>query len=744
MQTEVESKGVEERAITTLSIVGMTCAACVRRVERALAKVDGVANATVNLATEEAVVEYVPQQTDLKSIISAVEKIGYEAFEKQSERLQKAKDNELQSLKHSLILASVFTLPLFLLEMIPMLVPRLHHAQMAIADVWVWRVASSILAGVVQFGPGLRFYRKGWMALWAKSPDMNSLVMIGTSAAYSYSLIATYTRLLPSGSDHVYYEASATIITLVLLGKYMETVSKGKTSEAVRGLIALQPALATVVREVIEQIPVSQLRVNDVVLVRPGERIPADGLVVEGGSYVDESMVTGEPVAVYKSIDSRVVAGTVNQAGSFRFRVTETETLLARIVRMVEEAQTSRPPIQELADRVVAHFVPVVILIAVVTFLVWLASGALLAHALVAAVSVLIVACPCAMGLATPVSLMVATGIAARRGLLLRRGEAVELLSKVDSIVFDKTGTLTEGRPTVTDIVTVEGSSEEILCLTASLEKLSEHPLGTAIVEAAHSLKLLPVAGFEIEPGRGIAGQVSGRRVQAGSLHYLQKQNIDTSPLLESAARLADEGKTLIAVAIDGRAAAIIAISDRIKPSAIEALESLHRMGKRLAMVTGDNIRTAATVARRLGIDEVHAEVLPDGKATIVEAMRAAGQRVAFVGDGINDAPALAKAEVGIALGTGADIAVESASMVLMSGDLRGVATAVELSLATMRNIRQNLFWAMFYNAALIPVAAGLLYPFFGVMMSPVLAAAAMGASSSFVLGNALRLKHSW
>lgn len=743
----MKDKGVEQKATTTLSIVGMTCAACVRRVERALTKVDGVATATVNLATEEAVVEYVPQQTDLTSIIHAVEEIGYEAFEKQSEKLQEAKEQELQSLKRSLVLATVATLPLFLLEMLPMLVPDLHRLQMAIADMWVWRTIASILAGIVQFGSGLRFYSKGWAALRAKSPDMNSLVMIGTSAAYGYSLVATYAgQLLPSGSDHVYYEASATIVTLVLLGKYMETVSKGKTSEAVRRLIALQPALATVVRETIEQIPISQLRLNDLVLVRPGERIPADGVVVEGSSYVDESMVTGEPMAVYKGIDSRVIAGTVNQAGSFKFRVTQTgaQTLLARIVRMVEEAQASRPPIQKLADTVVAYFVPVVILIAVITFLVWLASGAILAHALVAAVSVLIIACPCAMGLATPVSLMVATGIAARRGLLIRRGEAVQLLSEVDSIVFDKTGTLTKGRPTVTDIVTIEGTSEELLTLTASLEKLSEHPLGAAIVEAASSLKLLPVTDFEIEPGLGIAGRVSDHLVQAGSLHYLQKQNIDTSLLAETAAKLTDEGKTLVAVAVDGRAAAVIAISDQIKPSAIEALEALRRMGKRLAIVTGDNTRTAATIARRLGIDQVHAEILPDGKATIVEAMRAAGQKVAFVGDGINDAPALAKAEVGIALGTGTDIAVESASMVLMSGDLQGVATAVELSLATMRNIRQNLFWAMFYNAALIPVAAGLLYPFFGVMMSPVLAAAAMTASSIFVLGNALRLKHGW
>lgn len=735
----------EDKATATLSIVGMTCAACVRRVERALAKVDGVAAATVNLATEEAVVEYVPRRAGLADMIRAVEGIGYGAFEKQAEKFEEAKERELKSLKNSLSLAALATLPLFLLEMIPMLVPSLHQIQMAMADMWTWRVASSMLAGVVQFGPGLRFYRKGWSALWAKSPDMNSLVMIGTSAAYGYSLVATYTRLLPSGSDHVYYEASATIVTLVLLGKYMESVSKGKTSEAVRGLIALQPALATVVSETGElEVPATQLKARDIVVVRPGERIAADGVVIEGGSYVDESMVTGEPVAVYKGVESRVVAGTINQAGSFKFKVTEAgaRTLLARIVKMVEEAQASRPPIQELADRVVAYFVPVVILIAAATFLIWLASGTL-TQALVAAVSVLIIACPCAMGLATPVSLMVATGVAARRGLLLRRGEAVELLSKVDTIVFDKTGTLTEGRPTVTDVVAVDGSNQEALRLAASLEKLSEHPLGAAIVDAARSLELLPVTGFESEPGRGVAGRVSGHSVRAGSLHYLQKHHIDPSPLAESAAKLADAGKTIVALAVDERAVAIIAISDRVKASAVEALESLRQMGKRLAMVTGDSSRAAATVARGLGIDELHAEVMPDGKAAVVEAMRAAGRKVAFVGDGINDAPALARAEVGIALGTGTDIAVESASVVLMSGDLRGVAAAVKLSLATMRNIRQNLFWAVFYNAALIPVAAGLLYPFWGVMMSPVMAAAAMAASSSFVLGNALRLRRS-
>jgi Cu+-exporting ATPase len=587
---------------------------------------------------------------------------------------------------------------------------------------------------------------------------MNTLVALGTSAAYGYSVVATFLPgVLPAGAVHVYYEASATIITLILLGKWFEARAKGQTSDAVRALLGLKAETARVVKDGQEtEVPIDDVAVGDVVRVRPGEKVPVDGVVVEGTSYVDESMVTGEPVPVEKTDGDEVVGGTVNQAGSLLVETTRVgaDTVLAQIVQLVEEAQASRPAIQALADRVVAVFVPVVLVIAALVFAVWLWVGPspALTYALVAAVSVLIIACPCAMGLATPVSVMVGTGKAAELGVLFRKGEALQTLSEADVVALDKTGTLTEGRPTLTDVALADGANPDeaaLIRLVASVEVPSEHPVGAAIVRAAAERGLdVPAASeFEAVPGFGVRGTVEGRRVEVGADRFMARLGVEVGPLAEAARRLAEEGKTPLYAAIDGRLAAAIAVSDPVKATTPAAIDALHRAGLRVAMVTGDNRATAQAVARRLGIDEVLAEVLPADKAEAVRRLQAEGGRdggaahVAFVGDGINDAPALAQADVGVAIGTGTDVAIEAADVVLMRGDLTALVDARALSAATLRNVKQNLFWAFAYNVVLIPVAAGVLYPALGVMLSPVLGAAAMGLSSVFVLTNALRLR---
>ena len=734
----------------------MTCAACVRRVEKALAHVDGVLEATVNLATERASVRYVPGTATDAELAAAVREAGYEllvappAGVDRADAERKSRETELRRLRVRLTVAALFTAPILLLDMIPMMIPPVHHWLMGIVSTEALRFLLFGLATVVQFGPGFLFYRKGWAALRALSPDMNTLVIMGTSAAYGYSVVATFLpSVLPAGSVHVYYEAAAAIITLVLVGKYLEAIAKGRTSEAIRRLMGLQAKTARVVRNGSEvELPIERVVPGDVIRVRPGEKVPVDGVVLEGGSYVDESMITGEPIPAEKSEGVGVTGGTINQSGSFLFRAERVgaETVLAQIIRLVEDAQASRPAIQALADKVVAIFVPIVLGIAAVTFTVWMVVGPspALTFALVAAVSVLIIACPCAMGLATPTSVMVGTGKAAELGILFRKGEALQTLREAEIVALDKTGTLTMGRPKLTDLEVQAGfDADEVLRLVAAVEVQSEHPIARAIVEAAEErgLNAPPVDGFEAAPGFGASGMVEGQRVEVGADRFMAQLGLNVRSFAEVAHRLAQEGKSPLYAAVEGQLAAVLAVADPVKETTPEALDALLREGLHVVMITGDNRATAEAIARPLGIDEVLAEVLPADKAEAVRRLQGRGAKVAFVGDGINDAPALAQADVGLAIGTGTDVAIESADVVLMRGDLRGIVSARALSAATLRNIKQNLFWAFAYNAALIPVAAGVLYPAFGILLNPIFAAAAMGVSSVFVLSNALRLR---
>lgn len=744
---------VDEKTIE-LDIEGMTCASCVGRVEKALKAVSGVSDASVNLATERATVRVAGNAVSAARLAEAISQAGYKANEIVADKAKgdepDRREAELRGLKISLATAVALTLPVFILEMGSHLVPAIHDFVMetvGMRESWYLQFA---LTTLVLFGPGLRFFKKGIPALLRLAPDMNSLVVLGTAAAWGFSIVATFVpEILPRGTANVYYEAAAVIVTLILLGRFLEARAKGRTSEAIKRLVGLQAKSARVMRngETID-VPLQDVATGDVIVVRPGEKVPVDGLVLDGSSYVDESMITGEPVPVTKTAGSEVVGGTVNRNGSFTFRATKVgaDTLIAQIIRMVEEAQADKLPIQALVDKVTNWFVPAVMLAALATFIVWFVLGPdpALTFALVNAVAVLIIACPCAMGLATPTSIMVGTGRAAEMGVLFRRGDALQTLRDADVIAVDKTGTLTLGKPTLVHFTTTEGfDQDEVLRLVASLESRSEHPIAEAIVEAAKhgGLTLADAAGFEATAGFGVAATVDGRKVEAGADRFMVKLGYDIAKFADDADRLGREGQSPLYAAVDGRLAAIIAVADPIKPTTPEAIAALHALGLKVTMITGDNRRTAEAIARRLGIDEVVAEVLPDGKVEAVKRLAADGRRVAFVGDGINDAPALAAADVGLAIGTGTDVAIESADVVLMSGDLRGVANAIALSKATIRNIRQNLFWAFAYNAALVPVAAGILYPANGVLLSPVLAAGAMALSSVFVLTNALRLK---
>jgi Cu+-exporting ATPase len=753
----IENAGYTVREETTeLAIEDMTCASCVGRVEKALSQIPGVLEANVNLATERARVRHLAGVVSITDLEAAVEKAGYQprrlstANVSTEDQDTERREHEARGLRRSLLIAAILTLPVFILEMGSHLIPAMHHWVLGVLGEQTSWYLQFVLTSLVLFGPGLRFFRKGIPALLRGAPDMNSLVSVGTVAAYGYSVVTTFIpEVLPQGTANVYYEAAAVIVTLILLGRTLEARAKGRTSQAIKRLVGLQAKTARVERngETVE-IPLDQVTLGDIVLVRPGEKVPVDGEVVEGTSYVDESMITGEPLPVQKGVGADVVGGTINKTGAFSFRVTKigANTVLAQIIRLVEEAQGSKLPIQALVDKVTMWFVPAVMAAAALTFLVWLVFGPspALTFALINAVAVLIIACPCAMGLATPTSIMVGTGRAAELGVLFRKGEALQALRDVSVIALDKTGTLTKGRPELTDLVPAEGFEyDEVLALVAAVETRSEHPIAEAIVAAARqqNMTLAAIESFDATPGFGVSASVAGRTIAVGADRFMTQLGLDVSSFQQSAQRLGEQGKSPLYAAIDSRLAAVIAVADPIKESTPEAIKALHALGLKVAMITGDNAATAVAIAKQLGIDEVAAEVLPDGKVAALKKFRSGGARVAFVGDGINDAPALAEADVGLAIGTGTDVAIEAADVVLMSGDLRGVPNAIALSQATIRNIKQNLFWAFAYNAVLIPVAAGALYPLNGTLLSPIFAAAAMALSSVFVLGNALRLR---
>ena len=737
----------------TLNIASMSCASCVGRVDKALADVPGVLSVTVNLAAETAVIDYLEGAVTPSDLLAASADVGYpaeiaEANASQSRAERKAE--EADTLRRSVILAAALALPVFILEMGSHLVPAFHMVVKNTIGMQTSWVIQFILATLVLFGPGREFFTKGIPALFRRAPDMNSLVAVGTGAAWTYSVVATFLPgLLPDGVRAVYFEAAAVIVVLILIGRWLEAGAKGRTGAAIQALLGLQVRTAQVLKgDDTVEIDVDALGVGDTILVRPGERIPVDGEVIDGTSNVDESMITGEPVPVAKTAGATVTGGTVNGTGSLTFRASRvgSDTTLAQIIRMVEEAQGAKLPIQGIVDRVTLWFVPAVMAVAVLTVLAWLILGPdpALTFALVAGVSVLIIACPCAMGLATPTSIMVGTDRAAEMGVLFRKGDALQELSNVDVIALDKTGTVTEGRPALTDVVVAKGFDRDtVLGLIAAVEAQSEHPIAEAIVDGARSdgIDVKTASGFRSVTGYGVAATVDGKDVMVGADRYMIRENVDISPLAETERSLAERGRTALFAAIDGNLAAVIAVADPVKASSEAAITALHDRGFRVAMITGDKRETADAIAREIGIDHVVAGVLPDGKVTALDDLKTGGRKIAFVGDGINDAPALAHADVGIAIGTGTDVAIESADVVLMSGDLRGVVNAVEVSNRTMKNIRQNLIWAFGYNVALIPVAAGLLYPAFGLLLSPVFAAGAMALSSVSVLTNALRLR---
>ena len=735
----------------TLDISGMNCGSCVGRVQKALAAAPAVTDVSVNLASETAQVSFLAGATTPQDLAKASTDAGYPA-QLHDVAVPKTdhKAIEMAALRRHLTIAAILTAPVFVIEMGSHFIPGVHelvHQYIGMQTSWVLQF---ILVTLVLVWPGRFFFTQGLPALFKGAPDMNALVAMGTGAAWSFSTVATFfPALLPAGTRAVYFEAAAVIVTLILLGRFLEARAKGKTGEAIRRLIGLQPQTAFRMKDdMAVEVPIADIAVGDILRVRPGERIAVDGVVAEGSSFVDESMITGEPLPVAKASNDPVTGGTVNGTGGFTFQVTKVgqDTMLAQIIRMVEDAQGAKLPIQDLVNRVTLWFVPVVLVLAALTVLGWLVFGPdpALSFALVAGVSVLIVACPCAMGLATPTSIMVGTGRAAELGVLFRKGDALQALRSTQIVAFDKTGTLTRGRPEVTSVFLQPDLDEaEIMGRVASVEALSEHPIGEAIVRMAQAkgYTIAPATGFNAEAGFGVKALVEGSRVMVGADRMMQREGIAIDGFAEQSAQIAEQGQTPFYAAIDGVLVGLIGISDPVKPETPAAIRALKDMGLKVALITGDNEKTAHAIAAQLGIDTVVAEVLPDGKVAALADLAKDGAKIAFVGDGINDAPALAAADVGIAIGTGTDVAIESADVVLMSGDINGVCNAFEISRRTMRNIRQNLFWAFAYNTALIPVAAGALYIFGGPLLSPMLAAGAMALSSIFVLSNALRLR---
>ncbi|PKM93698.1 MAG: copper-translocating P-type ATPase [Firmicutes bacterium HGW-Firmicutes-1] len=745
---------VTEKEVT-IPIQGMTCAACANRIEKVTGKMDGVSVSTVNFATEKATIKYDPTKVRISEIKQAIAKAGYKALEIETkiavdeDKIRKQK--EIRTLWTKFIISAVFSIPLLYIAMGSMVTwlnfpipqwldPMMYPLNFALSQIIL--VIPVILAGN-------KFYSIGFKAIFRKSPNMDSLIAMGTSAAILYSVFSTY--MISIGEfiyvEDLYFETAGVIITLILLGKSLEAVSKGKTSEAIKKLMGLAPKTATIIQDDKEiEIPIEEVEVGDIILVKPGEKLPVDGVVVEGYTSVDESMLTGESIPVEKNVGAKVIGASINKNGSIKFKATKvgSDTALAQIIKLVEDAQGSKAPIAQMADIVSGYFVPIVFVIATLSALAWFITGQSAVFSLTIFIAVLVIACPCALGLATPTAIMVGTGKGAEYGILIKGGEALELTHKINTIVFDKTGTLTEGKPEVTDIVAVESIDKNMLLqLAASAEKGSEHPLGEAIVKGAEkeNLELLKVEQFVAIPGHGIEVTINAKNLLLGNRKLMADRNISLELLENESDRLASEGKTPMYIAINDKIAGIIAVADVVKESSAKAIRQLHDMGIEVAMITGDNRKTAEAIAKQVGIDRVLAEVLPQDKANEVKKLQSEGKKVAMVGDGINDAPALAQADIGIAIGSGTDVAMESADIVLMRSDLMDVPTAIQLSKSTIRNIKQNLFWAFGYNVAGIPIAAGLLYAFGGPKLNPIFAAAAMSLSSVSVLVNALRLK---
>ena len=730
-------------------ISGMTCSACANRIEKVVSKMDGVKEANVNFATEKLSVSYDADAINFGDIKAKVEKAGYKLIREDEQKVeeQRKKLDEKGKLLRRLILSLIFAVPLLTItmgHMVGMPLPKIIDPMMNPLNFAIIQLVLTIPVMII----GYKFYYIGYKNLFKLSPNMDSLIAIGTSAAFIYSLYGTYKIYTGDGSYamSLYYEAAVTILALITLGKYLEAISKGKTSQAIKKLMGLAPKTATIVRDGKELgIPIDEVIVGDIIIVKPGEKLPVDGEVIEGATAIDEAMLTGESIPVEKTVGSKVIGASINKTGFIKYKATKVgkDTALSQIIKLVEDAQGSKAPIAKMADIIASYFVPIVIVLAILASIGWIIAGENGVFALTIFISVLVIACPCALGLATPTAIMVGTGKGAEYGVLIKGGEALEITHKIDTIVFDKTGTITEGKPVVTDIITTTISENELLSIAASSEKGSEHPLGEAIVKGAEerNIKFKEISNFKAIPGHGIQVEIEGKTILLGNKKLMSENSIEVGELGVKSDKLANEGKTPMYIAINNKLEGIIAVADTVKPSSKEAIENLHKMGIKVAMITGDNKKTAHAIAKQVGIDIVLAEVLPEDKANEVKKLQEKGSKVAMVGDGINDAPALAQADIGIAIGTGTDVAIESANIVLMKGDLRDVATAIKLSKATIRNIKQNLFWAFGYNVLGIPVAMGVLHIFGGPLLNPMIGAAAMSLSSVSVLANALRLR---